>query len=101
MNHNKMDKDKGLKSNHKEWLRDWSIATKEVECATIVYSLVINNIWLLVSLPKGWKPISCKCMFKIKHGVDGEVKCYKVRLVARGFTQTFGVDYNKTFAHVA
>jgi hypothetical protein len=40
-------------------------------------------------------------VFKIKHGVDGEVECYKVILVAKGFTQTFGVDYNETFAPVA
>jgi hypothetical protein len=33
--------------------------------------------------------------------VDGEVERYKAKLVARGFTQTFGVDYTKTFAHVA
>jgi len=37
-------------------------------------------------------------MFKIKHGVDGEVERYKAKLVARGFIQTFGVDYNKNFA---
>ncbi len=72
-----------------------------MECATIVFSLVINNIWLLVPLPKGRKPISCKWVFKIKHGVDGEVECYKARLVTRGFTQIFGVDYNKTFAPMA
>jgi hypothetical protein len=35
-------------------------------------------------------------MFKIKHEVDGEIECYKAILVARGFTQTFGVDYNGT-----
>ncbi len=52
-------------------------------------------------LPKGRKPISCKWVFKIKHGVDGEVERYKARLVTRGFTQTFGVDYNETFAPVA
>ncbi len=52
-------------------------------------------------LPKGKKPISCKWVFKIKHGVDGEVKRYKARLVARVFTQTFGVDYNETFAPIA
>ncbi len=40
-------------------------------------------------------------MFKIKHGVDGEVEHYKARLVAKGFTQTFQVDYNETFALVA
>ncbi len=52
-------------------------------------------------LPKGRKSISCKWVFKIKHGVDGEVERYKARLVARGFTQTFGVDYKEIFAPVA
>ncbi len=52
-------------------------------------------------LPKGRKCISCKWVFKIKHGVCGEVERYKARLVARGFTQTFGVDYNENFAPVA
>jgi hypothetical protein len=40
-------------------------------------------------------------VFKIKHGVDGEIERYKARLMARGFTQTFRVDYNETFAFVA
>jgi hypothetical protein len=40
-------------------------------------------------------------VFKIKHGVDGEVERYKARLVARGFTQTFRVDYNESFTIVA
>jgi hypothetical protein len=52
-------------------------------------------------LPKGRKPISCKWVFKIKHGVDAEIERYKAKLVAKGFTQTFGVDYNETFAPVA
>ncbi len=39
-------------------------------------------------------------MFKIKHGVNGEIEHYKARLVAKGFTQTFVVDYNETFACV-
>jgi hypothetical protein len=36
-----------------------------------------------------------------KQGENGEVECYKAKLVARGFTQTYGVDYNETFALVA
>jgi hypothetical protein len=39
-------------------------------------------------------------VFKIKHGVDGEIEPYKAKLVAKGFTQTFGVNYNKKFAPV-
>ncbi len=64
-------------------------------------SFVVNNIWSLVPLPKGRNSISCKWLFKIKHGVDGEVERYKAKLVARGFTQAFRVDYNETFAPVA
>jgi hypothetical protein len=47
------------------------------------------------------KPISCKWVFKVKQGANRDVERYKPRLVARGFTQTYGVDYNETFAHVA
>ncbi len=73
----------------------WEIAMQEE-----YDSLVVNNTWTLVPFPKGRKPISCKWVFKIKHGVDGEVEHYKARLVARGFTQTFGMDYNETFAPI-
>jgi hypothetical protein len=75
--------------------KKWHIAMQEE-----YDSLVINNTWFLVPLLKGSKPISYKWVFKIKYGVDGEVERYKARLVARGFTQTFRVDYNETFAPV-
>ncbi len=112
----------------REWPRDWCIATK-VEHAIVAFlkkpqnieealtcenskewecamqeeydSLMANNTWTLEPLLAGRKPVSCKWVFKIKQGANGEVECYKARLVARGFTQTYGVDYNETFASIA
>jgi hypothetical protein len=77
--------------------------SKEWECAMREEydSLMTNNTWTLVPLPAGRKPVFCKWVFKIKQGANGEVERYKARLVARGFTQTYRVDYNETFAPVA
>jgi len=77
--------------------------SKEWECAMQEEydSFMTNNTWTLVALPTSRKLVSCKWVFKIKQGTNGEVERYKARLVARGFTQTYGVDYNETFASVA
>jgi hypothetical protein len=55
-------------------------------------SLMTNNTWTLVPLPTNKKLVSCKWVFKIKQGANGEVERYKAKLVGRGFTQTYGVD---------
>ena len=45
--------------------------------------------------------VSSKWIFKIKHAADGSIDKYKVRFVARGFSQNEDIDYEETFAPVA
>jgi len=45
-----------------------------------------NDIWDLIELPEGVKPIGCKWIFKTKRDSMGNIERYKARLVAKGFT---------------
>ena len=60
-----------------------------------------DNTWELVQFPKGKTTVGCKWVFTIKHKSNGTVERYKAHLVAKGFTQTYGIDYLQTFAPVA
>ncbi|KAK8556182.1 hypothetical protein V6N12_002595 [Hibiscus sabdariffa] len=64
-------------------------------------SMSENQVWILVEPPEGIKPIGCKWVFKKKTDMDGNVQTYKGRLVAKGFRQIHGVDYDETFSPVA
>ena len=64
-------------------------------------SLIENDTWDLVELPPDQKSIGCKWIFKVKHTSDGTVERFKGRLVAKGYAQEYGIDYEETFAHVA
>ncbi|KAH9752611.1 hypothetical protein KPL71_014762 [Citrus sinensis] len=64
-------------------------------------SMYSNKVWELVEAPNEVKPIGCKWIYKRKRGVDGRVETFKVRLVAKGFTQKEGIDYEETFSPIA
>jgi hypothetical protein len=64
-------------------------------------TLDANATWELVVLSKDKKVIGCKWVYKIKHNADGSVNRYKERLVAKGYAQTYGIDYEKTYNLVA
>lgn len=58
-----------------------------------------NNTWTLVDLPKDRKAITAKWVYKLKN-VGTDNPRYKARLVARGYAQIPGVDFDETFSPV-
>ncbi|KAJ4805895.1 Pol [Rhynchospora pubera] len=60
-----------------------------------------NQVWELVPLPKGKQVIGTKWVFRNKLSEDGIVVRNKARLVAQGFKQQEGIDFEETFAPVA
>ena len=75
---------------------EWKNAMKnEIE------ALNINETWSITDLPLGKRSIGCKWVYKLKFNADGKIKCYKARLMAKGYTQVEGIDYHENFSPVA
>jgi Reverse transcriptase (RNA-dependent DNA polymerase) len=74
----------------------WEVAMHEE-----LRALDKNRTWELVSLSPGKKVVGCKWVFTLKHNPEGKVERYKARLMVKGYSQTYGIDYDKTFAPVA
>lgn len=65
---------------------------------TEINSLIKRKVFTLVPRPSNAKIISCRWHLKKKLNLDGTLKKFKACLVARGFTQREGIDYQETFA---
>ena len=67
-------------------------------------ALEANQTWDVVrrtSVPTTAKIIGCKPVFKTKYTADGALDKHKVRIVAKGFQQRKGFDFEEVFAPVA
>jgi hypothetical protein len=52
--------------------------------------------WSIIEAPADANIVSCKYVFRLKKDEHGNIVKHKARLVARGFTQKFGIDYFDT-----
>ena len=64
-------------------------------------SMYENKVWTLIDLPNDRRAIEIKWIFKRKTDTDISVTIYKARIVAKGFRQVQGIDYDETFSPVA
>ena len=65
-----------------------------------IYSPHGNDVWESVELPKDRKPVGNNWVFKVKTNADGSIEICKARLVAQGYSQKEGLDYDETFSPV-
>ncbi|GAA0148629.1 transmembrane signal receptor [Lithospermum erythrorhizon] len=63
-------------------------------------SLVQNNIWELVPLTNAHNLIGSKWLYRVKLDPDSSISRYKERLVAQGFKQQYGLNFDQTFSRV-
>jgi hypothetical protein len=59
-----------------------------------------NSTWELVVLLEDKKAIGCKWVYKVKHNANGSMSRYKVRLVAKGYAQTYGINYEEPYSPI-
>ncbi|GJY70754.1 putative ribonuclease H-like domain-containing protein [Tanacetum coccineum] len=61
----------------------------------------LQEVWTLVDLPNGKRAIGTKWVFRNKKDERGIMIRNKARLVAQGYTQEEGIDYDEVFSPIA
>ncbi|GJW22153.1 retrovirus-related pol polyprotein from transposon TNT 1-94 [Tanacetum coccineum] len=74
----------------------WIVAMQEE-----LNQFIANDVWELVPQPKNMTIIGTKWVFRNKLDENGIVSRNKARLVAQGYNQQEGIDYDETYAPVA
>lgn len=78
--------------NHAEW---YKAMCEEMN------SIYANGTWRVVYLPAGKKAVGSQWVYQVKHLLSGAIERFKARIVAQGFSQRPGVDFDETFAPTA
>lgn len=86
--------------SYKEAMRSTDAPRWKAAIQEELNSIKANRTWTVTSLPPTRKAVGSKWVFRTKKSSDGQTQ-YKARLVAQGFTQKYGVDYDEVFAPVA
>ena len=73
----------------------------EAACEEERKSFEAMEVFEVVPQPERKKVVGSKWVYREKRGPDGKVQKYKARVVAQGFTQVEGIDFDETFAPVA
>ena len=74
---------------------EWELTCEDERCA-----FERMGVYKVVPRPDNRKVVGSKWVFHIKQGPNREVQKYKARVVAQGFSQIEGINYNETFAPV-
>jgi Reverse transcriptase (RNA-dependent DNA polymerase) len=84
---------------------EWRKAMQDLKWKMVMFeemrALVKNDTWDMVLRPSGKNVVGYKWLYSVKYNPEGKVNIFKTRLVAKGYTQIYGVDYEETFAPVA
>ncbi|GKC36326.1 putative retrotransposon ty1-copia subclass protein, partial [Tanacetum coccineum] len=88
-------------ANYKAALKDLESKKWLVAMNVEMQSMKDNDVWELVELPPNAKTVGHKWIFKKKTNMDGALHTFKSHLVAKGFTQTYGVDFKENFSPIA
>ena len=63
-------------------------------------SIIRNNAWEVVPRLMGMSVVRSSWVYKVKQTTDGSEEKHKAKILARGFSQGEGIDYDETFAPV-